>query len=150
LFKINKGEKVIVMAVNKNPYESWKDLRDNSDYRSTDTQLTSFVRQQLSQDDYLTKRNRVNSGPDYKARVAQSASEAQIPHVLSAEDMWGWQRWPSENPTGELISTDLSNNLVQEVKPENVPGTSYYPYNNVTGATFSVDEEENFDQDVTL
>lgn len=134
------------MAVNKNPYESWKNLRDNSDYRSTDTQLSSFVRQQLSQGDYLTKRNRVNSGPDYKARAAQSALEDQIPHVLNAKDMWGWQKWP----TGELISTNLSSNLVQKVKPESVPGTSYYPYNNVTGATFSVDEEENFSQDVTL
>lgn len=137
------------MAVDKNPYGKWKNLRKNSDYRSTDTQLTSFVRQQLSQSNFLNSRNRVNAGPDRYHRAALANSREQIPLILGSEDMWGWQKWTENLEEISITYSDLATNLIEKFTTSQIPGASYYPYNNVGGATISPDLIE-FEEDINL
>lgn len=137
------------MTVNKNPYESWKGLKQNSDYRSTDTQLSSFTRQQLSQSNFLNSRNRVNYGPDHYHRAKLADSRDQIPHVFGSEDMWGWQRWTENIESVTITESDLATNLIEEFTTDQIPGTSYYPYNLVGGATAPSNLVE-FDENVDL
>lgn len=122
------------MAVNQNPYESWQELKDNSDYRSTDTQITSLVRQQLSQQEYLRTSNRVNPGPlrNYRAGVADSNDQA--PHPFGSEDMWGWQSWATIEPDG-LTEPPEAENLLEVTRDENIPGKDYSPFGEVGGAS---------------
>lgn len=118
------------MAVRENPYNKWLLNRQNSDYRCTDTQVNSLVKQQLSQAEYLRTRNRVNQGP-YRMKRAQLAdSRPQIPHVFGPEDMWGWQPWTS------VLSFTVKNGLKEYISPIDIPGATYYPYNRVGGATY--------------
>lgn len=137
------------MAVDKNPYEKWKELRQNSDYRSTDTQLSAFVRQQLSELNFLNSRNRVNMGPGHYHRAKLADSRDQIPHVFGAEDMWGWQRWTETIENITITDSDLATNLIEEFTTDQIPGTSYYPYNNAGGATIPPDFVE-FEEDINL
>lgn len=125
------------MAVFKNPYREWQNLRNKSDYRSTDTQITSLVRQQLSQPEYLRTSNRVNPGPNRISRIKIAESNPQIPHVLGSEDMWGWQIWASKKYQNNLFSSYLAPGLLMEGVIEQVPGVSYQPYNLVGGASYS-------------
>jgi hypothetical protein len=122
------------MAVSRNPYESWQKLRQNSDYRSTDTQVTSLVRQQLSQEEFLTRSNRVNPGPDRNLRASMASNSQQIPHVMAPEDMWGWQQW-AHNNSANTSQSNLATGLKEQSTAESVPGGSYTPYNRVGGAT---------------
>jgi hypothetical protein len=121
------------MAVSQNPYESWQKLRQNSDYRSTDTQATSLVRQQLSQSEFLTRSNRVSPGPDRNSRTSMANNSSQIPHVMAPEDMWGWQQWAQNNTTGGAPS-NLATGLREQNSVESIPGGSYTPYHRVGGA----------------
>lgn len=121
------------MAVNNNPYRVWQKLRQNSDYRSTDTQITSLVRQQLSQSEYLRSSNRVNLGPQRNTRAKIANNSTQIPHVLASKDMWGWQNWinskdafRSFNLTGLIESMDYIPGTTY--LNSNVGGMSYNPY----------------------
>ncbi len=121
------------MAVNNNPYESWQRLRQNSDYRSTDTQINSLVRQQLSQEEYLRSSNRVNSGPRQITRANMAKNTPQSPHVLAPEDMWGWQNWANKPSSAE---SPLATGLREEnTTTTDIPGASYPPGYNVGGMT---------------
>ena len=120
------------MAVNNNPYEAWQKLRQNSDYRSTDTQINSLVRQQLSQEEYLRSSNRVNSGPQQITRANMAKNSAQSPHVLAPEDMWGWQNW-AHSPSSK--ESTLATGLREENTSTDIPGASYPPGYNVGGMT---------------
>lgn len=121
------------MAVTNNPYESWEKLRQNSDYRSTDTQINSVVKQQLSQPDNLLSSNRVNQGPRRTTRANMANNSPQIPHVLSPEDMWGWQKW-AHNPASR--PSQLATGLREETTLQDIPGASYpLPPNRVGGMT---------------
>lgn len=122
------------MAVNENPYESWQELKTNSDYRSTDTQINSLVRQQLSQPEYLRNSNRVNPGPRRNYRAGVSDSKAQIPHPVGSEDMWGWQQWAQVNPA-DLTELPEADNLLEVVKDADIPGKNYDPLSEVGGAS---------------
>lgn len=122
------------MAVNENPYESWQELKTNSDYRSTDTQTNSLVRQQLSQSEYLRNSNRVNPGPRRNSRANLADSKAQIPHPLGSEDMWGWQQWTQVNPA-DLTELPEADNLLEVVKDADIPGKNYDPLGEVGGAS---------------
>lgn len=116
--------------VNNNPYESWQRLRQNSDYRSTDTQINSVVRQQLAQGEYLRSSNRVNPGPLQITRANMAKNTPQIPHVLGPEDMWGWQNWVNKAPS---VESPLASGLREENTTRDVPGASYPPGYNVGG-----------------
>ncbi len=118
------------MAVRENPYNKWISNRENSDYRCTDTQVNSLVKQQLSQPEFLRTRNRVNPGPHKVKRINAADSHPQIPHVLGPEDMWGWQPWMS------LSSVVGPSGLSEVLSLVDVPGATYYPYNKVGGATY--------------
>ena len=122
------------MAVNENPYESWQELKANSDYRSTDTQINSLVRQQLSQPEYLRNSNRVNPGPRRNSRANLADSKAQVPHPLGSEDMWGWQQWAQVNPE-DLTEPPEADNLLEVVKDADIPGKNYDPLSEVGGAS---------------
>jgi len=122
------------VAVNENPYESWQELKTNSDYRSTDTQTNSLVRQQLSQSEYLRNSNRVNPGPRRNSRANLADSKAQIPHPLGSEDMWGWQQWTQVNPA-DLTELPEADNLLEVVKDADIPGKNYDPLGEVGGAS---------------
>ena len=122
------------MAVNENPYESWQELKANSDYRSTDTQINSLVRQQLSQPEYLRNSNRVNPGPRRNSRANLADSKAQVPHPLGSEDMWGWQQWAQVNPE-DLTEPPEADNLLEVVKDADIPGKNYDPLGEVGGAS---------------
>ena len=122
------------MAVNENPYESWQELKTNSDYRSTDTQINSLVRQQLSQPEYLRNSNRVNPGPRRNYRAGVSDSKSQIPHPVGSEDMWGWQQWAQVNPA-DLTEPPEADNLLEVVKDADIPGKNYDPLSEVGGAS---------------
>jgi hypothetical protein len=118
------------VAVRENPYNKWKSNREKSDYRCTDTQVNSLVKQQLSQPEYLTSRNRVNPGPYRVKRARIADSLPQIPHVLGPDDMWGWQPWTYS------VSVVGTNGLSEAVSLVDIPGATYYPYNRVGGATY--------------
>lgn len=121
------------MGVINNPYRQWETLRENSDYRTTDTQAISYVRQQLSQSEYLRDTNRVNMGPLRNKRASESDLKPQIPSVFGSEDMWGFQFWAVDYP--ELLQSDLITGEIYEASTLPIAGTSYYPYNKVGGAT---------------
>lgn len=121
------------MAVYRNPYRKWEDNRRKSDYRCTDTQITSLVRQQLSQTEYLRDTNRINQGPSRNQRTNLAKSRSQIPHVLASEDMWGWQPWTTLGDIEIQGTTPLATNLIFIDYAEGNPGTSYQPYNKVGG-----------------
>ena len=126
------------MAVRENPYKKWQTNRENSDYRCTDTQVTSLVRQQLSQTEYLRTSNRVNPGPYRVKRTKIANSTPQIPHVFGPQNMWGWQPWTNPN-----INLDVGiSGLNEHISIIDIPGATYYPYNRVGGATY-VDMELN-------
>jgi hypothetical protein len=122
------------MAVSQNPYESWQRLRQNSDYRSTDTQGISFTRQQLSNSEFLTRSNRVSPGPDRNSRTEMANNSTQVPHVMAPEDMWGWQQWAQGNTTPGAESS-LATGLREQRSIETIPGASYTPHSRVGGAT---------------
>lgn len=122
------------MAVNENPYESWQELKANSDYRSTDTQINSLVRQQLSQPEYLRNSNRVNPGPRRNSRANLADSKAQVPHPLGSEDMWGWQQWAQVNPE-DLTEPPEADNLLEVIKDVDIPGKNYDPLGEIGGAS---------------
>lgn len=122
------------MAVNKNPHEEWQNLKTNSDYRSTDTQLSSLTRQQLSQSEYLTASNRVNPGPLRNTRASAADSKPQLPHPLGSEDMWGWQQWPNLLPS-DLIEPNIAEDLLEVTRDSDVPGKDYSPYGEEGGAS---------------
>ena len=112
------------MAVENNPFQEWQRLRSTGDYRITDTQATSLVRQQLSQPEYLTSSNRVNPGPFRNTRANIAGVAAPVPHALGLEDMWGWQPWFDQGR--QVSESTLSDNLleVDTISP-NDPGS--YP-----------------------
>lgn len=122
------------MAVNKNPYMEWEELRENSDYRSTDTQMASLVRQQLSQTEYLRSSNRVNSGPLRNRRAAVASLSEQVPHPLGSEDLWGWQHWTENNPLGP-VELPEAENLFEVTSSDDIPGKGYGPYSEAEGAS---------------
>lgn len=126
------------MAVRENPYRKWQTNRENSDYRCNDTQVTSLVRQQLSQAEYLRTSNRVNPGPYRVKRTKIADAAPQIPHVFGPEDMWGWQPWTNPNINLDAGPSGLS----EHISIIDIPGATYYPYNRVGGATY-VDMELN-------
>ena len=121
------------MAVRENPYRKWQTSRENSDYRCNDTQVTSLVRQQLSQAEYLRTSNRVNPGPYRVKRTKIADAAPQIPHVFGSENMWGWQPWTDVNLALEY---NPDNGLNESPSIVDIPGATYYPYNRVGGATY--------------
>jgi hypothetical protein len=125
LFKISIEEGEVV-AVAKNPFEEWERLRASSDYRSTDTQATSLVRQQLSQPEYLSNSNRVNPGPLRNFRAGQADSKDQLAHNTYNEEMWGWQAWAEAS--NQLSESTVADILLEQntVLDPNQP-TNYVP-----------------------
>lgn len=112
------------VAVNKNPYNEWNNAKQSADYRSKQTQISSYVKQQLSESRYLYSTNRVNPGANYVTRKNISSSTPQAPHLLGKEDMWGWQRWAEINTSTGIDST-LASDLLEEPS-EGIPGTDSY------------------------
>ena len=121
------------MTVEKNPYLEWEKSKSFSDYRNTDTQITNFVRQQLSESEYLRSSNRVNPGPGRNARAKIADSTPQIPHVLGSEDLWGWQRWTQVSERTK--ETPLADNLPEGLNSSETPGADYSAYDEVGGAS---------------
>lgn len=112
------------MAVNKNPYNEWSNSKNSADYRSRQTQVSSYVKQQLSESRYLYSTNRINPGNNYSLRKNISSSTLQDPHLFGKEDMWGWQRWAEVN-TSTGIESVLASDLLEE-PTEGIPGTDSY------------------------
>lgn len=121
------------MAVNKNPYSEWENLKSNSDYRSTDTQNISLVRQQLSESRYLRTSNRVNPGPYRRLRAEIADSTPQLPHPFGSEDLWGWQKWTEDSLIYE--ESEIAENLSEEKLSNEIDGKDYSPYGEVGGAS---------------
>ena len=120
------------MAINSSnaPYESWKTLRQNSDYRARTTQNMAYVREALSQDKYLKSSNRVNPGPSRNTRASMANNSEQNPHVYGSEDMWGWQNWADKRT--KKAST-LAPGLVEVNSSVDAPGTQYPGPSRVNG-----------------
>ena len=131
MFKFNIEDKQV--AVSKNPYREWENLKSSSDYRSTDTQITSLVRQQLSKESFLRTSNRVNPGPYRNLRAKVADSKAQLPHPLGSEDLWGWQKWTEDIQNSQ--ETNLAENLLDVKNKAEVPGKDYLPFGEVSGAS---------------
>ena len=112
------------VAINKNPYNEWNNAKQSADYRSKQTQISSYVKQQLSESRYLYSANRINPGDNYVTRKNISSSTPQVPHLLGKEDMWGWQRWAEINTSTGIDST-LASELL-EGPSEGIPGTDSY------------------------
>lgn len=109
------------MAVQSNPYRHWEDERENSDYRSRETQASALTRQILRQPEYLLRSNRVNPGPERNVRAMEADSQAQVPHGTCNEDVWGWQQWTDANEYA--TPSPLSNNLLEvDTDGRNIPG----------------------------
>jgi hypothetical protein len=113
------------MAINSSnsPYESWEELRKNSDYRARTTQNNAYVRQALAQERYLRSSYRVNQGPEYNTRRTMSKNSGQNPHVYGSEDMWGWQNWTETRKT--KTSSSLAPGLYEVNPADDAPGTQY-------------------------
>lgn len=108
------------MSVQRNPYERWIGVRNTSDYRSRETQISSLTRQMMSLPEYLRDRNRVNPGPKRNLRARHSYQSGQTPHLLGNEDIWGWQKWTEES---EYLATSLYASVLKErVNREDIPG----------------------------
>ena len=122
------------MAVNNNPFREWENLKESSDYRSTDTQITSLVRQQLSQPEYLLSSNRVNPGPLRNTRARVADTKPQFPHVTGSEDMWGWQPLTNSFDPSRL-DPEIAENLKEQYVEQEIPGKSYGPVNEIGGAS---------------
>lgn len=122
------------MAVSNNPYREWEELKEGSDYRSTDTQITSLVRQQLSQPEYLRSSNRVNSGPLRNTRARAADAKPQFPHVTGSEDMWGWQPW-TDSFDSLRPNSGIAEDLKEQYVEQEIPGKGYGPINKVGGAS---------------
>jgi len=133
------------MPVNKIPYREWERQRKYGDYRNTDTQITTFVRQQLSSSEYLRNSNRVNQGPNRNKRVNQAKSSSIIPHIFGSKDMWGWRSW-ANGPGKDFVVYENSGLIEAEGI---TPGTSYLPYNLVGGASV-IEENLSSVESVTL
>ena len=73
------------MAVNNNPYEAWQKLRQNSDYRSTDTQINSLVRQQLSQDEDPNGFWLFDLGANYRFSEQHGRIFARVDNILDRD-----------------------------------------------------------------
>jgi len=121
------------VAVESNPYVSWVDYRNKADYRCTDTQINNLVRTQLSQEEYLTRSNRVSTGPNRTKRTRVAESSVQIPNVFASDDIWGWQDWVTKSINFPAVDSSLSDSLKETYFANEIPGTSYYPYENVGG-----------------
>ena len=106
------------MSVQNNPFVEWENVRENSDYRSRETQASALTRQMMRQEEYLRRENRVNPGPHRNTRAA--GVPPQSPHGLCNEDMWGWQRWTEEKRL--VTPSELSNNLLKEGDKGDIPG----------------------------
>jgi hypothetical protein len=111
----------VIVGVQTNPYRYWEDGRENSDYRSRETQASSLTRQILRQPEYLLRSNRVNPGPERNLRARVADSAAQIPHTTCFEDVWGWQQW-TETSEYVVPSPVSSNLLEQDTDGANIPG----------------------------
>jgi hypothetical protein len=131
LFKFIVEESI--MAVNKNPYKEWENLKSVSDYRCTDTQMSSLVRQQLSEGRFLRTSNRVNPGPYRNQRAKFASSIGQQPHPFGSEDLWGWQKWTEESQN--VFESPLAENLLLPEGSAEVPGKDYSPFGEVHGAS---------------
>lgn len=95
-------------------------MRNSSDYRSRETQISSLTRQMLSSPEYLRDRNRVNPGPSRNLRAKGAAMAGQVPHLLGNEDYWGWQKWTEES---EYLSiTPYASGLRERINREEIPG----------------------------
>jgi len=82
------------------PYGKWDGSRSRRDYRSRETQASSFTREILKNPEYLYTSNRVNPGPLRNTRAYISDSKLQLPHDFGNEDLWGWSDWrPSLKPS---------------------------------------------------
>lgn len=110
------------MAVQQNPFERWITVRENSDYRSKETQASSLTRQMLSQPEYLRNTNRVNPGPYRNLRARDADIAGQTPHITGNEDIWGWQRWTEGSEY--LAVSEVSSSLREPANPEEIPGVS--------------------------
>lgn len=107
------------MAVQKNPYLEWENQRENSDYRSRETQSSSLTRQMMKQDEYLRVTNRVNPGPRRNTRA--NNVPPQDPNYTCNEDIWGWQSWTEREVY--VTDSDVSNNLLElDEDDSNIPG----------------------------
>lgn len=104
------------MAVQSDPYRYWEGERENSDYRSRQTQASSLTRQMLRQVEYLRNSNRVNPGPNRNARSRAADTLPQFSHNTCSEDLWGWQKWAE--PRENLTKSDVSNNLLEKETEE--------------------------------
>lgn len=100
------------MGVITTPYEDWELGRSEQDYRSDQTQASSYTRNLLSQADYLRCGNRVNPGPSRNTRALNADSKSQVPHNLCNEDIWGYQKWTEPR----LSSSSLAPELLEEHK----------------------------------
>lgn len=120
------------MAINSSnaPYESWKQLRQNSDYRDKATQNMAYVREALAQDRYLKSSNRVNPGPSRNTRASMANNSQQNPHVYGSEDMWGWQDWAN---TRTKKASTVAPGLYEVESNVNAPGTQYPGPSRVNG-----------------
>ncbi len=109
------------MAVQSNPYRHWDDERENSDYRSRETQASALTRQMMRQPEYLLRSNRVNPGPERNVRARGADSQTQTPHGTCNEDVWGWQQWTET--TEYVVPSPVSNNLLEkDTDGSNIPG----------------------------
>lgn len=100
------------MAVQSDPYHYWEDERENSDYRSRQTQASSLTRQMLRQVEYLRNSNRVNPGPSRNVRAIKADLIKLIPHFTINEDIWGWQAWSDRKL--QLSESLFSDSLLEQ------------------------------------
>lgn len=91
------------------PYDKWDGSKGQRDYRSRETQASSFTRNLLSDPEYLYSSNRVNPGPLRNTRASISDSKTQLPHDFGDEDLWGWSDWQEE----PFKQSDMSDTLLE-------------------------------------
>ena len=93
----------------EDPYDYWLKVQRDKDFRSRETQTTTFTRQTLKDPEYLYTSNRVNPGPLRNTRATVAELAEQTPHDFGNEDLWGWSEWQRE----DLIASDCSDSLLE-------------------------------------
>lgn len=102
------------------PYEHWESSLNLRDYRSMETQASSFTRQILKNSQNLYCSNRVNTGPFRATRAKIAEQKIQIPHNTLKEDLWGWHPWT--DPAHRNTVSQSSEFLLEGYSPS--PGYS--------------------------
>ena len=64
----------------------------------------------------------------------------QVPNAYASDDMWGWRNWATVPTVYPAVSSNVSNNLKEAYRPDQIPSSGYSEEERVSGATVGQNE----------